>query len=221
MSGFSRSPRLIKGALVTFEITSPTPKVIPFQYNPDSVSRSLQGQGTGGGEGSNVEPFRLKGPPAETITLEIELDATDRLEHPKQNAEVVEMGVYPELSALELLLYPKSESMIALTRSALSGSLEIIPPEGPYTLFVWGPKRVVPIDLTKFDITEEAFDTKLNPIRAKISLGLRILSYADLNPSHPGFSLFLAHQVSKENMSNKGTTSSLSGVGVGKTELQP
>jgi hypothetical protein len=213
MSGFSGSPHLIKGALVSLEMFNPLPQVILFQYNPDSMTRSLQGQG-GGGNTSPLEAFRLKGPPIETITLEIEMDATDKLEKPQLNPTTVSSGIYPQLSALELLLYPKSQDIISAINATSSGILEIIPPESPLTLFVWGPNRVLPVHLTKCDITEEAFDTNLNPIRAKVSLGLRILSSSDLSPSNSGFSLFVAHQISKEAMAKNGVINDLSSLGI-------
>jgi hypothetical protein len=216
MSGFSMSPRLVKGALVSYNTGSPKPNVIVFQYNPETMTRSLQGQSGGaGGQGSNLETFGLKGPPSETITLEIEMDATDALELPDQNKDAVEMGLYPQLSALELLLYPSTAHMLSLVKSASSGVLEVIPPERSFTLFVWGQKRIVPVQVTKFDITEEAFDTNLNPIRAKVSLGLRVLSYADLSSDHPGFTLFFTHQMAKEEMASKGISSSVSDLGTG------
>lgn len=217
MTGFAQSPRLIKGALVSF----PTPHVILFQYNPDTMTRSLQGGGgdTGGGKGSQMEAFRLKGPPVETIKLDIELDATDKLEHPEQNKTSVEAGLYPELSALELLLYPDSQQVISNAKATSSGVLEIIAPESQFILFVWGPRKVLPVHITEFGITEEAFDTKLNPIRAKISLGLRVLNYSDLTPDHPGYSLFLAHQVSKETLAKSGIIDDLSATGLGSKSL--
>jgi hypothetical protein len=73
--------------------------------------------------------------------------------------------------------------------------------------------------LTEFSITEEAYDAKLNPIRAKVSLGLRVLSYSDLPLLHPGYSLFLAHQVAKEAMAHAGGSGSLADVGGGGVNL--
>ncbi len=96
VSGFRRSPRLTKGALISIDMLNPIPRVITFQYNPDSLTRSLQPQAMGG-EGSTSEVLRLKGPPVETISLEIELDATDQLEHPDQNPDTVRMGINPQL----------------------------------------------------------------------------------------------------------------------------
>ena len=96
---------------------------------------------------------------------------------------------------------------------AALGTIEIIAPEGPFTLFIWGAKRVLPVRLTEFRVTEEAHDTNLNPIRAKVSLGLRVLSYADLSLTHPGYTLFLAHQITKETMAGIGSINSLASIG--------
>jgi len=197
----------MKGAIVSFDIASPIPQIIMFQYNPASLSRSLQAQSTGA-EGNPNESFRLKGPPIETISLDIEMDATDQLEHPEQNRTVTSLGVYPQLSALEMILYPKSALVIANAILSNIGTIEIVGPEGPFTLFIWGPKRVLPVRLTDFKITEEAHDVNLNPIQAKVSLGLRVLSYVDLSLTHPGYAVFLAHQIIKETMAAIGSINS-------------
>jgi hypothetical protein len=144
------------------------------------------------------------------ITVDVEIDATDLLV--MADALAVSMGIYPQLSALEMLIYPKSALVIANTVLLALGTIEIIPPEAPMTLFIWGPKRVLPVRLTQFSIAEEAYDVNLNPIRAKVTLGLQVLSYNDLPLSHPGYALFLAHQVVKETMatiSSVGNISSL------------
>jgi hypothetical protein len=214
MTDFPRSPRLIKGALVLFDIPSHKPQAILFQYNPDSLTRTLKGQ-TSGGEGDAAELFRLKGPPVETISLDIELDATDQLEHPdqEQNKNATTMGIYPQLAALEMILYPRSSIVISNSALAASGALECVPPEAPLAVFIWGSKRVLPVQLTDFRITEEAHDTNLNPTRAKVSLGLRVMSYADLKLSHPASTLFMAHQVIKETMAAVGSINDLTAAG--------
>jgi hypothetical protein len=197
MTTFPGSPRLLKGAIIGLDPLNPLPSVIVFQYNPDTMTRRLEARSTGGGEGSDrSEAFRLTGPPKETITLSVEVDAADQLE--QGNPLAVTMGVYPPLSALEMLLYPKSSVVIGNTALAQGGFLEIIPVEAPMTLFVWGPQRVLPVRLTGFSITEQAYDTLLNPIQAKVDLTLQVLSYVDLKVTHPGFTLFLAHQIAKE-----------------------
>lgn len=212
MSSFPGSPRLTKGAIVSFDIFNPVPMVVLFQYNPETMTRTLQGRSTGA-EGDPSEAFRLTGPPTETISIDIELDATDQLEKPDENKNATSMGILPQLSALEMMLYPKSSLVIANTALTLAGVLEVIPPEGPFTLFIWGAKRVLPVKLTEFRITEEAHDANLNPIRAKVSLGMKVLTYADLQLTHPGYALFLAHQVVKETMAVIGSVNSLGALG--------
>ena len=210
MTTFPGSPRLLKGAIVGIDPLNPLASVIVFQYNPETLTRTLTPQMAGGTGSDRSEALRLKGAPIEGITVAVEIDATDQLE--KADALAVSMGIYPQLSALEMLIYPKSALVIANTVLLALGTIEIIPPEAPMTLFIWGPKRVLPVRLTQFSIAEEAYDVNLNPIRAKVTLGLQVLSYNDLPLSHPGYALFLAHQVVKETMatiSSVGNISSL------------
>jgi hypothetical protein len=209
-------PRVISGAIVGIDPTDPKPLVIIFQYNPDSLSRTLQPQ-MGAEGGDRTEALRLKGAPVESIKVDIELNATDQLERDDRTAR--EMGLYPVLSALEMLVYPRAQRVITNTRLLALGTIEILPPVAPLTVFVWGPKRALPVKLTEFSITEEAHDLRLNPIRAKVSLGLRVLSYSDLPISHPGYSLFLSHQVAKEAMARIGGSGSLADVGGGGVNL--
>ena len=209
MTGLTNSPRILKGALVGIDILNPIPKVIAFQYNPDSLTRTLKARASGG-DGARAEAMRLSGAPEEDITLDVEIDATDSLEH--GDATAVDMGIYPQLSALEMLLYPASSLVIANTALMATGTIEIVPPVAPFTLFVWGAKRVLPVRITNFSITEEAHDVNLNPIRAKVSLGLRVLSYNDLSLTNPGYYMFLAHQVVKETMATIGSVNDLSAV---------
>ncbi|MGH9836715.1 MAG: hypothetical protein ACREBD_08830 [Blastocatellia bacterium] len=201
MSTFPNSPRLLKGAIIGLDPLKPLAGVIVFQYNPDSVTRRLEARSAGGGANSDrSEAFRLTGPPKETITLSVEIDATDQLEQGNPVAAV--SGIHPTLAALEVLLYPQSALTIANTVLANAGILEIVPPEAPLTLFFWGPARVLPVRITSFSVTEEAFDQLLNPIRAKVDLTLNVLSYHDLKLGTPGYNLFLAHHIAKEVFAN-------------------
>lgn len=195
MTSFPNAPRLIKGALVGTDPLNPVASVVVFQYNPDTMTRRLEARAAGA-DGDRGEAQRLSGPPKETITLSVEIDATDQLEQGDPVATA--MGIYPALSALEMMLYPKSPIVIANTVLALVGTIEILPMEGPFVLFVWGPQRVLPVRLASVNITEDAFDPLLNPIRAKAELSLGVLSYHDLGVLHPGHWLFLAHQQAKE-----------------------
>ncbi|TME11268.1 MAG: hypothetical protein E6I80_06195 [Chloroflexi bacterium] len=208
MTTFPGSPKLQKGAIIGLDPANPLASVVVFQYNPDTLTRTLTPQTTSSSDTSRGEALRLKGPPEESITIDIEIDATDQLEKGDSNA--VNMGIYPALSALEMLLYPKSALVIANEVLAAIGIIEIIPPEAPLTLFVWGAKRVLPVRLTSFSITEQAFDPNLNPILAKVSLGMRVLNYMDLGLLSVGGALFMAHQVAKEVMATIGSVGNIS-----------
>lgn len=198
MTIFPNSPRLLKGAIIGVDPFNPLASVIIFQYNPDTLTRTINAQTTGSDNASQGEALRFKGPPRESIRLDVEIDATDQLEQAKFPA--TSMGIYPTLAALEMLLYPKSAIAIANEVLARIGIIEVIQPEAPLTLFIWGARRVLPVRLTQFTITEEAFDPNLNPIRAKVSLDLKVLNYEDLGLLSVGGSLFMVHQVAKEVM---------------------
>jgi hypothetical protein len=152
--------------------------------------------------------MRFTGPPEETISLDLVIDAADQLEQAKFPA--TSMGVYPSLASLEMLLYPKSALVIANEVLAPLGVLEVIQPEAPLTLFVWGINRVLPVRITQFSITEENFDPNLNPIHAKVKLTLRVLNYQDLGLLSVGGSLFMAHQVIKEVMATINSVGNIS-----------
>lgn len=199
-----RSPLHLRGALVAIDPATSLPSVISFQYNPTTLSRSFEVKN---GEGGGIEALKVYGAPVEKISLEAELDATDRLEW--MEPSTVANGLHSQLAALELLVYPKSEQVVANTALLATGAMEVVPPQGPLILFIWGPKRVLPVQITELSITENAYDARLNPIRATVSLGLRVLSYDDLPSSHAGHSLFLAHQVAKETLAKLAVVGSL------------
>lgn len=216
MTTFPNSPRLLKGGIVLINPdTSVVERVITLQYNPDTLNRSLQIKAISEG-GDRSEALRLTGPPVETIKLDAELDATDQLEFPEQNRVAVQVGIHPQLAALETLVYPSSSQLQANNELARSGTLEIIPMESSLTLFVWSKNRVLPVRLTDLSVTEEAFDPALNPIRAKVSLGMRVLSVNDLNFNHKGGSIFMAYLQQKERLSALYQGGPLSGLGINK-----
>jgi hypothetical protein len=210
MSSFPGSPRLLKGAIVGIDPFNPLASVVVFQYNPDTMTRKLEPRAVSA-EGDRGEAFRLTGAPKETITLSVEIDATDQLE--EANPLATTMGIYPTLAALEMILYPKSAVVIANTILSLIGTVEVIPVEAPMTLFVWGPQRVLPVRLTSLSITEEAHDPLLNPIRAKVELSLTVLSYQDLSVTSPGEALFLVHHIAKEIMATTNLFNSAQNIG--------
>ena len=215
MSGLSSSPRLLKGGLVLVDPRSgAVRRIVMLQYNADSLSRSLQVQGAGG-EGDRSEALRLKGPPVETIRLEAEIDATDQLEFPDRHPDAVAYGLHPQLAALECIAYPTAASLAANDALAAAGTIEIVPTESLLALFVWSASRIVPVRLTELTVTEEAFDPSLNPIRAKVTLGMRVLTVDDLGFAHRGGSLFMAYLRAKEALLGRVPPAALSNLGLG------
>ncbi|HJR75343.1 MAG TPA: hypothetical protein VJ805_00145 [Nitrospiraceae bacterium] len=214
MSTFPNSPRLLKGGLVLIDPeTAMVQRIIALQYNPDSLSRTLQIKGVGAESGDRSEVLRLKGPPVETIKVEAEIDGTDQLEF--ADAVATTVGIHPQLAALETIVYPTSGQLLANNALAQGGKLEIAPMETPLPLFVWSKTRIVPVRLTEFSVTEEAFDPALNPIRAKVSLGMRVLTVDDVGFSHKAGTLFMSYLQVKEQLAAQHQGGSLNVLGIG------
>ncbi|KHE93421.1 MAG: hypothetical protein K8F52_05640 [Candidatus Scalindua rubra] len=211
-SDFPRSPKLLKGALVVYESHTPgsKAKVIAFQYNPVQVSRSLAHSRAQTGTSASAsrgqaqqDVLRVEGPPSETITLSVILNATDQLEEAEQNQNVVQNGLHSVLATLEMLLYPTSFQVLKNEQLAEGGEVQLNPADLPLTLLVWGKSRVVPVLINSFSVTEEAFDPNLNPIQAKVELGLKVLNYIDLPADSAGRNIYISYQEQKENLANK------------------
>ena len=211
MSTFPNSPRLLRGGIALVG-TSPI-RIIGLQYNPDTITRSLQVQGASEG-GDRSEALRLKGPPIETIKIEAEMDATDQLEFPDQNPNAAKLGLHPQIAALETIVYPTSDQLLFNNTLAGFGTLEIVPMESFLTLFIWSKNKIVPVRITDLSITEEAFDAALNPIRAKVSLGMRVLSVTDLGFQHKGGSLYMAYQLRKEQLAKLSSSGNFGSLGI-------
>lgn len=212
--GYSRSPFNLKGALVQFSapLIVPIPNVIVFQYNPDSIVRTLTpydpkngertaGAEEAGGEGgtklipADSQPFD----PTETFTLNLLVDASDALEEPETHPVAFATGVADRLAAMEMLLYPAGDSLLggllgtaatSLSTSEFSVGGGTKPPEPRKTvstvLFIWGPGRIVPVRLTTFSVEEVQYNQFLYPHRAKVSLGMRVVTATELDSIKPG-----------------------------------
>jgi hypothetical protein len=190
------SPRLQKGAIVSLDATLGIPiGTISLQYNPDAITRSLKPQ-TVGDQPDRTEVFRLTGPPIETISCTVEIDATDQLAN--ADANTTSFGIQPQLATLELLLYPSSATLIANEVLTIVGTIEILPMESNLTLFAWSKSRITPVRITEMEITEEEFDPQLNPIRAKVRLGMRVLNVNDVGFLNPAGALYMVYQIQKE-----------------------
>lgn len=210
---FPNSPRLLKGGLVVIDAESGAiQRVIALQYNPDTLSRTLQPKSTSAETADRSEALRLKGPAIESFKLEAEIDASDMLE--RGDTTVGEVGIYPHLAVLEALVSPTSAQLTDLNRLGNSGTLEIAPMVSPLTLFVWSKSRVTPVRVTDLSITEDSFDPNLNPIRAKVSLGLRVLSVDDLGFDTKAGNIFMAYLRNKEQLANRYKAGALSALGI-------
>ncbi|WP_420124756.1 hypothetical protein [Nakamurella sp.] len=200
-SGFPGSPRTVRAGLVMLDAKSGAlQRVIVLQYTPDALSRTLQAQGASGDAGDRLDALRLKAQPVETIKIDAEIDAADQLETPDQHDRTVRLGINPELSTLETAIFPRADAVQANITLAGTGALEITPVQAPLALFVWSENRIVPVRITDLSVTEEAFDPNLNPLRAKVSLSLRVLTVNDLPLGHRGAGIYLAYHRAREQM---------------------
>ena len=217
MTTFPNAPKLVKGGIVLLDPESGAIlRVITLQYNPDTMNRTLQIQpftGGTGGDPNRSEALRLKGPPVETFKLDAEIDATDQLEI--ADGVAVRVGVHPQLAALEIIAYPTSAQLLANNARAAGGTLEIAPMQVPLTLFVWSKNRIVPVRLTDISAVEDAFDADLNPSRAKVSLGVRVLTVDDLGFTPKGGSLYMVYQQQKEALAALYRSGGLGALGLG------
>lgn len=211
MTAFPGSPRTLRGALISLEPEGLLPTVIAFQYNPFTLTRSFAIQGAAAGP----EAGQLTGPPKETLRVELVLDATDEREAGRGAA-----GVAPQLAALQGLVSPRSADALASMAMADAGLIEVLPPPSPVTLFVWGTRRVLPVAVTELAVTEEAHDATLDPTLARVTVGMAVLTYADLPRSHPAHALAVAAHLRRERDAAPALSPSLdavlgAGVGIG------
>lgn len=209
-SDFPRRPRLLKGGLAMYDSldsgTQPS-RLIVFQFNPEQIQRTLATRAppseSSSAGGAREEVMRVMGPPVETITLSVELDATDQLELPDENSTIAENGLHPALATLEMLLYPPAARAEEIERMAEQGEVQMSPADLPLTLLIWGRARVVPVLLTSFSVTETAFDRNLNPIQAKVELAMKVLTYMEFPQRNIARDAFISYQREKENMAGR------------------
>src|SRR5690606_19619089 len=120
---FPRTPKILKGAIIGIDIFNPIASVVVFQYNPEQLSRSIEPHYGDASGGARAEALRLGGPPRETISASVQIDAVDQLERDHEITRKV--GINPQLAALEMLIYPKSSVVIANTILLATGTIEV------------------------------------------------------------------------------------------------
>jgi hypothetical protein len=183
-------------------------RAIPFQYNPDTLSRTLTPRASRIEGGDRLEATRLTGPPMEIIKLDAEFDGVGRVGSQPRSADVA-----GDLAALETIISPSVASIAAEAQQAMMGTLEILPAAGPLVLLVLGRRRVLPVRITDLAVVEEMFDPALNPIRAKVGITLRVLTSDDLPPGSKGSALYMAALSRREALANA-RRASLSSMGM-------
>jgi hypothetical protein len=191
MTAPSAQNRLTRGLLVQTDATG-TSKAITFQFNPESVQRTLEPNTVGGRPGARSEIVRYAGAPSETLTLECRLSAADGADG---NAGTVPApgGIEPQLAALALLAYPSTTDVQAAQALLDAGTVEVLPAPADPLLFVWG-SRVMPVRVVTCSIVEELYDASLSPVLATVSLSLRTLSYSDVDATTTTAHQFMAYQ---------------------------
>lgn len=202
MTGFPGSPKTLKGGFIEMDSDGrQVLRTIAFQFNPDTLTRTLTPRAAKIDSGDRLEGLRLTGPPTETMKIDIEIEGTEWLERPGDNPETVANGIAPQLADLEMMISPASADIEAANRLAGTGTIEVLPLPSPMLLLVLGANRTLPVRINDFSIVEEAFDVNLNPIRARVSLGLRLLSIEDLTYGSKGAELFMVALKRREQLS--------------------
>jgi hypothetical protein len=201
MSGFANQPKILKGAFVEFGISLP-PLIVVFQFNPLTItrsrsatpvvpgsqrsSRSTQSAGLVSalvkGGASSLVKFRngqTLNVQQEKIGFDIRLDATDKLNDGDTLTE--QFGITPQLSTLEMMMLPKSQSLLGGAVSALLGAsasrflcIESMQ-DPPVILWVWGRKKILPVNILSLQIKEEEFSIDLNTTRAVVTVQLEVI----------------------------------------------
>jgi hypothetical protein len=170
----------LKGAFLRFDagLLGKLPNVVVFQFNPDRVTRTpALARVPPKPDGSGQQPANLQpDKPAESISFTLRVDANDQLaqSHPIAAAS----GILPTLSALELLLVPRSALLIDLPRliKGKKKPRQHPPDKLPTILFFWGPFRILPVVVKTMTITETEYDPLLNPVRAEVAVSLDVLT---------------------------------------------
>jgi hypothetical protein len=168
---------------------------LSFQYNPDTLRRTLEPNTVGGHPGSRSRVVRYAGAPTETITLDCHFSSVDTPDGGQ--------GVAPQLAALALLLYPRSSDVQQAQSMLGEGMIEVLPAVADELLFVWGRTRVLPVELTSATIVEELYDADLVPVLATVTLTLRALTYSDVDSTNAAFSDFLTYQAGLEQLAGQ------------------
>ena len=192
---------LEKGAIVAIAADG-SKRSLTFQYNPDTMRRTVEPNTVGGQPGSRSQAVRFAGAAHETITIDCRFSAVDAID-----AGDVGDGIAPQLAALAILAYPRSADVAAAQASLNAGSLEVLPALADRLLFVFGGNRVVPVQIMSATIIEELYDRQLTPVLATVTLTLRTVTYSDVDSTNKSYSEFISYQQTLESLADEAFSS--------------
>ena len=183
VTGSPLSPSVTKGALVQLaeDFGVIVPNIIPFQYNPATVTRTLKpwdpsevDQTNRGAQAPNVQPYD----PEETYEFTLELDATDDQAAGDPLAQTT--GVASRIAAIQKLTEPSGGLFgdLIASANALTGnaSAEAERASVPITLLVLGLGVILPVRITTISIEIKEFTPQLYPYMADVQLELKVLT---------------------------------------------
>lgn len=209
MSQYPNSPKLVKGALLEFgdALLGLLPNIILFQYNPEQLSHKLdqppaRSTSTGNETTEKKETFHTPNLPVESISdLKLVLDGTDQME--QGDPITAARGISPAIAALEMMMFPLGSSLINLSSllslgGGSSPSAKVPPQQLPLVLFVWGPWRIIPVNITSVSVVEQDFDPLLNPIRAEVTVSMKVISKDNLDPDSFAYGAYVWTQGNRE-----------------------
>jgi hypothetical protein len=195
MSTPPQQPAPLQSGAIVAVATDGSKRSLAFQYNPETLQRTIEPNTVGGRPGSRSQAVRFAGAPTETITIDCRFSAIDAIA-----AGDVGQGIAPQLAALAVLVYPKTADVLRAQSMLEAGSIEVIPALADRLLFVWGDTRVIPVALLSATIVEELYDSDLVPVLANVTLTLRAVSYSDVDETNPTFAEFITYQQGLERL---------------------
>lgn len=188
----------LRGALVEYgsDVLGPIPNIVVFQFNPEQISRTLNmarpAAATATETARQTESHQISAAPIESFTFTAHFSAADDMGKGGALAAVPRLfGIGPQLAALEKMVYPAGGIISgavgavvdaigsALSRGSGSDTRGIPREQAPRILFIWGPSRVLPVEIRSMSITEQKFDPLLNPVQAEVAIGLQIASFPE------------------------------------------
>lgn len=200
---------LLRGALIEYgtDFLGPIPNVVIFQFNPESLTRTIQIPPRPTGSGAR-ETSSAGEPPVEKFTIKVQFNAADALDGNNPLART--MGLGPQLAALEKMARPATKGLLGAALDAIGDALGLgggsdptqsIPREKyPRILFIWGLTRVLPVIIESLSITEQQYDFLLNPVQAEVSVGLAVVPPGFCSDDTVGKGAFTYSETAKEAM---------------------